>query len=150
MPLTVRAWPDSTDPRGSHFSLLGYSFGQVPPNKFLLTTTGALEPYDQFNTGVLIVATDDTPPTTTYDDGGFDTILLKTGQPEPIGVPIPWTVRLLLAIQVPPEPLYLGQIDLAFPAAIRTYSIPMVSTGGPPNHLPNPILLTPENHLFEL
>ena len=150
MPLTVRAWPDSTDPRGGLFSVIGYAWGQVPPNQWLLTTTGALAPYEVFNDGVLVTAIDFGEQTTQHTNIAATTILLKDGTIEPIGPPPLFTVSMQLNTLIFPGPLQVGLATAEFPNAIRTWEITMENFGGGGTKFPNPVLMTPKNHLFTL
>lgn len=149
-PLTVRAWPDSTDPRGGLFSVVGYDYGQVPPNQFLLTTTGATGAYVIFNDGVLVTAVDFGDTATQYTSAAMNAILLKDGSEEPIGPPPLFTVSMQLNVQIIGEALYIGTTKDEFPTAIRTWSIDMVKQGAGDSDIPNPILMTPKNHLFTI
>lgn len=147
MPLTVRAWPDSTDPRTSSFSHIGYAWGMVPPNKFRLSTTEAEFPFDDLNDGVLLTLFDESPPVTTYADASFTYLLQKTGfadlQPTPEDHSVHWFLNLTRTPIFP----YQGNLYKLFPDAITMFAIPVERV--PPNgdRIPNPVTITPQNHL---
>lgn len=147
MPLTVRAWPDSTDPRGSHFSIRGYGFGAVPPNKFSLITTGALAPYDYLNAGILIPVLSETEAITTYGDLGVGIQLQKRGFVAVQPSPEDHTVRWILDIQTPTFPLYSGERFFESPYGITQFDIDVTTLGVPDDLIPNPVTVRPRNHL---
>lgn len=149
-PLTVRAWPDSTDPRGPHFLVGGFDHGQVAAERYLLTTTDAVAPYEDLNTGVLVVFDSQIGAEVWkfVDDSG-DYVLTVFSTDTPIGAP-EFSVQWLLQITKPGEPRYDVEIKELFQTAIAVRSAPAVAV--PPNgdKIPNDVTFTPENHLFEL
>lgn len=146
-PLTVRAWPDSADPRDSHFSITGYAFGMVPANKYRLTTTDALPPFDDLNDGVLITAIGVGPDNVTYEDAPSENVLHKLGFPEPIGGPPTFTIEYTLNAVRPGEFLYVGFIRQTYPDGIAVFEVQLITADPGPNKVPNPVVCTPRNYL---
>jgi len=150
MPLTVTAWPYSPDPRDASFSIIGYGFGQVPPFKFLISTTGALPPFDDLNDGILLTLTDENPPLTVYSSLAVaGNQVTKAGFKDPQGVPlhtVEWTLQLARA----PGTQYVGDLQQVFPNAIQKFSIPVVAIVGPIGLIPNPVAFLPRSFDFEI
>lgn len=146
-PLTVRAYPDSTDPRDSMFSLIGYAPNQVPAERYLLTTTGALSPYDDLNDGVMVILFNETPPSTVFKNGDLAYDLTKFGSNAVVASPTPHSVSQTLNLIRAPDLGYAITNYVLFPVAIKLLSFNVVQIGGGPNLIPNPVVATPRNHL---
>lgn len=144
-PLTVTAWPYYPDPRTPQFSIIGYAFGMVPPDRLLLTTVGATTPFDDLNVGVLLVLSAEAPPLTTYtsQDGAYR--LEKTGFFPPAAGPPIHSVLLQVFLDRPPEPVYTGFIQQLHPPGIQAFDINADPPAPPPDKVPNPITFTPRN-----
>ncbi len=150
MPLTVTAWPYSPDPRLPSFSLRGYAFGQVPPWKFLATTTGATDPWTDLNDpGVLLTQKSDVGDITVYDEPTGRYLIEKTGF-EFVQSGPDHTVKFVLIAQDQPNGDYEGTDFQVFPDAIRIWTVGMSPIGQPSGLIPNPVIITPRKWDFEL
>lgn len=147
MPLTVTAWPYMPDPRSPFFSIRGYAFGQVPPPKFFLKTTGALAPFDNLNDGVLVSLALDLPERTDYESEDSFDCLTKFGFATVQPTPVDHTVRMNLDLARAGPLNNIGDVHLEFPNAIRVWSIATVPDYPPPNRVPNIVTVTPRNFL---
>lgn len=143
MPFGVTAWPYFPDPRHPDFSLTGYAFGQVPPNKFIASTTGALSPYLDLNEGVLLEVDLDIEGLTRYSFEVFTYRLTKFGFKEPIPDPTPHTVQLTFVANRGTLTQHTGDRFDPWPDAIRPFAITMVPDEGVPQSLPNPVVFSP-------
>ncbi len=144
-PLTVTAWPVFPDPRLPQFSIIGYAFGMVPPDRVRLSSVGAIAPFDDLNSGVQLILSAEAPPTTTYTSGHGFYQLVKVGFVPPNPGPPIHSVSLTLNLNRPGEPLYTGFILQLFPPGIQNFIITTVPPAPPPNKTPNPIAISPEN-----
>lgn len=150
MPLTVTAWPYTPDPRGTHFSIEGYAFGMVPPWKFLVSTTEALPPYDDLNSGVLFRTVESIPGRTEYlaEDDVYK--ISKTGTIEPdevFGITVQWD----LLFDRPGQFRYGGVFRELFPPGIQIVGpIQMSSQPVGGTHIPNHVEMLPRKWNFEL
>ena len=145
MPDTVTAWPYYPDPRGANFSIIGFKFGMVPPNKFQAKTTGALGAFVDLNDGILLsVVTDDTF-NTFYTSGGTGYQSLKVGTVAANPGPPPFSVTIDFVATKVGFPQHRGLVRLLFPIGIRDYTISVLPVGGGPNSIPNPVVLSPRN-----
>jgi len=150
MPLTVTGWPDHPDSRSSHFALTGFAFGQVPPWKFLVKTTGASPAFDFLNQGALVTSQGNTSPDATYDFDVPFSFFLKEGFDTEQGDP-PATVIYTLHIEVPGFAIHEGKLRLVFPDAIQTLIFPDVDPITPgSDQIPNPVVCSPRAFDAEL
>lgn len=143
MPFTVTAWPYNPDPRPPGFSLFGFAFGQVPPWRWILKTTGATGPYVELNSGVLIQNSSFNEVSAKWDSADAAYALTKAGdQIDLPGFP-GFTVHWELFIAPPASLGYVGLLDESYPDAIHVFSISVDPIAGPPGEIPNPVTVTP-------
>ncbi len=145
MPLTVTAWPSGPDPRGSHFSLIGYKFGQVPPDRYFAQTTGALAPYEELNDGILLVVVAYTINFVSYQSADTVYFVDKVGFLDEQTGPPAFSVVWELTIDDLSGALQKGQLLELFPAAIANRSITTAPLPGEDNLIPNPVTFQPRN-----
>lgn len=142
-PLTVRAWPNFPDTRGPNFSLAGFAWGQVPPFKFFMVTTGAFPPFEELNDGVVITSFIDDDIKTVYEDVASKYTYIKQPFDPPQPGPPEFSVVQSLTLQPEAGTVYTGQIDQFFPDAIQMLTIPVSVNIGAPGLIPNPVVLHP-------
>jgi hypothetical protein len=149
MPYAVSQWPYWPDPRQADWNFLGWDFGQVPPWKWRIDTSGATGIYAQFNDGVLMEPTGFLPEDTRWDNqhvliGAITVILSIKGADPPVGIPPGITKSIGILMHIGPVRVYGGGLELLWPTAIAVQSpIPMVPVAPSAGTIPNPMSLTP-------
>ncbi len=149
MAFQVTKWPYSPDPRFSNFNFPGWDFGQVPPWKWIVSTTGATGPEAIYNDGVLLEPADLTPASTRWDavasllfDQDTALKILGTELPTGPGPGITKTFELTLFENMLEN--WQGIITRLYPTAIQVHGgFNMVKTGTPVGTIPNPMFITP-------
>ena len=149
MPFAVSQWPYSPDPRGSAFDILGWNFGQVPPFKWILSTTDATGIMAIYNTGILVDVVFEIPGVTQWahpvELPGFMRVSMTfLGFDTPQGAPPGTTKQMQISITESSVPTWNGNLDLLFPTAIAVQS-PFAMTQLNPSggDFPNPMAITP-------
>ncbi len=156
MPFGVTQWGYSPDPRPPSFCTQGWNFGQIPPWRWFMKTTGAESPYEALNTGVLWTLNESigfglgfayykpVVPIPGVDDPDlhvFTTDFAGFGQ----------TVAWFCSFFLPPHPdEAVGTIAEFFPIAIAERSFAMVTGGTGGGLIPNPLVISPRKWNFEL
>lgn len=149
MPFAVSQWPHSPDPRLLDFAITGYDFGQVPPWRWLMTTSGAIFPYESLNDGIIWQAASHSINNCEYNVIDLspdlsDDRLAFFGSRFPIGGAPGSTIRIFCTFfQTAADPATNGSLFLTYPKAIGTRSFVMSNDVGGEPFLPNPVLLTP-------
>jgi len=149
MPFAVSQWPYSPDPRLSTFNHTGWNFGQVPPWKWIIKTTGATGDVSIFNAGVLVEPTSQTPDDTVFVNvahlpHGLTVELNSNGTQEPVGPPPGFTKALRIQIRQHLSLIWGGSLDQLYPIAIAVQSpFPMTLLGMNNGTIPNPMTTTP-------
>lgn len=129
---------------------MGYDFGQVPPFKYLISTSGALPPFDDLNTGVVITldsVADNNLLKYVDEDEAY--VLNKSGTQDPDEV-FNTTIDYVGVFQRSGTELHAGQLRLLYPPAIMAFQILITATFPPNNLLPNPVAFLPRKWNFEL
>lgn len=149
MPFEVSQWPYKPDPRKPDFNLVGWNFGQVPPWKWVISTTAATGIYSAFNAGVIYQAT---PPLLPQDQlftpiVGLGNDLIGTlsikGTIEPQGSPS-HTISIGIGFDVLGLPVYGGGVLLTYPTAIQVHSGFAMAVDFPSDGtIPNDMKITP-------
>lgn len=146
MPFEVTQWGYSPDPRKPTYAIEGFDFGQLPPWRWKMTTTGAIFPYEALNAGVVWERSDhgidfaSFAPLVPIPDV-TDPLLGWGGTQEPIGgFTINWFCQFFITGADPATSGFFGEL---YPVAIKARAFTMVNEGGPPPFIPNPLVITP-------
>lgn len=146
MPFGVTQWGYSPDPRPPDYALTGFNFGQLPPWRWTMKTTAALDPYGALNDGVTWERLSNTVSFASFlplvaIPGVTDPILNFTGTPAPVGG---FTVEWFLEFFGSGDPeATRGTLTELWPVAIGTRSFAMVNLFGGDPFIPNPLVITP-------
>jgi hypothetical protein len=147
MPFAVSQWPYSPDPRTAEYALTGFDFGQIPPWRWFMQTTDALDPYGILNTGLVWERTAHTIASATFapivpTPGITDPVLTFFGTLLPSGGV---TMEFFCSFFITgADPATAGFINALYPLAIAERSFTMVNqTLPPPSFIPNPLVITP-------
>lgn len=149
MPYAVSQWPYSPDPRGPDFGLIGFDFGQVPPWKWLMESTGALSPYDPLNDGMVWEPAFFAPDSMQFAPvvpliGVDDQVLEFFGSQDPVGAPPGTTMFMQVRFELTGPLQQSGSRILLYPTAIAVQGpFNMMNQGLPSVLIPNPITITP-------
>lgn len=149
MPFAVSQWPYSPDPRQSWFNKTGWNHSQVPPWKWILSTTGATGDVAIFNGGVLVEATSMDSDLTVFENIATLPFLLtvelnSAGTQEPVGGPPGFTKSQRIQIRQDLVLIYGGTLDQLYPVAIAVQSPFDMTELGPNNgSIDNPMIATP-------
>lgn len=149
MAFGVTKWPLPCDPRGACFCLLGYAAGAVPPWKFFLKTTGALPPFQQMNTGLIVTFELEDPtecfyigtigPPALFVDLRTEHLSDPPYDPAPAAT-LRWKLELIATVSGDRQ---IGQEEARLPAPIgQPPAISTLPVAGP-NLLPNPVSIEP-------
>lgn len=128
---------------------MGFDYGQLPPWRWTITTTNALDPFTPFNSGVRVeadtVAIDDTTWTNvdTLPDGVTCFVRIRGWQELQSGPP-PFSILLEIELADNTGPADDGFASFAFPTAIAVHTVPLLGlpSGGDPR-VPDPFKITP-------
>lgn len=156
MPYAVSQWPYSPDPRPNAFGITGFDFGQVPPWRWLMQTTGALAPYDPLNTGMVWENAFHTVDSLQYEPvvpliGVDDQVLEFYGQQEPSGGGAGTTMFMQIRFELTGPLQQSGSRLLLYPKALQVNGpFNMLNQGLPSVLMPNPLTITPVRYDFEL
>lgn len=149
MPYAVRKAPASNDPRSWAFLWMGWQYGQVPPYKWRLSTTGALAPFEALNAGIVL-------PVATYSDHEYLATGTLSGSlnptyaleiftaDEPQPFPSDWTVRFTFTAVADGINEQAGELKQLWPVAIAQRSIDdVLPVPSGTRYIPNPLIITP-------
>ncbi len=146
MPFAVTQWGYSPDPRPPDYALTGFDFGQLPPWRWTMKTTGALDPYGALNTGVTWQRTSNTVsfasflPVVPIPDV-TDPFLNFSGTPAPVGgFTVEWFIGFFTTGA---DPATEGTLTELWPLAIKTRAFTMTNVNGGDPFFPNPLVITP-------
>jgi hypothetical protein len=121
----------------------------VPPWRWIVSTEGALFPFQPLNLGVSVANVAHFPTIGTYESvesypDGMTIMLQINGSQEPSGPAPGVTIGISIVADSDSIPDELGQIALLYPTAIAVHG-PIAMFGvGPSVLIPNPVFITPE------
>ena len=156
MSFAVSQWPYSPDPRLPDFAIIGFDFGQVPPWRWLMTTTGALAPFEILNTGNVWEPFSFGVDRVRYEPvipmpgvGNANISFFGTQDPTGGGAGITQTMAIEFGFTFPNHEL--GFIQLLYPKAIQANGpFNMMNESSPSTNIPNPVTITPVRFDFAL
>lgn len=149
MAFGVSQWPYTPDPRLSDFAIIGWGEGQVPPWAWIISTTGATGIYEPYNSGVAVRNTIRTPTLGEFFQdsdlpGNVNVRWTTTGTQAVAPGPPPFTMDMLLKIQVLTVTVWVAQIRALYPTAIAVQGPFVKLAGGTPGGtIPNDMFCTP-------
>ncbi len=149
MPFGVTQWALSPDPRPVDFNFPGWDFGQMPPWRWLLSTTNATGIWAIFNAGVVVEFSFGFP-----NDSGFVevdtlpddiTVILKIlGHQTPIGPPPGITKSIGIILLVLGVDKWSGGKEWLYPTAIEERTGIVLAEDSPSaGDIPDPFKMTP-------
>ena len=146
MAFGVSQWGYSPDPRGPDYALTGFDFGQLPPWRWMMTTTGALAPYEILNTGLVWQRNANDVKSASFvpivpTPGITDAFLSLRGTALPSGgITMEWFCSFFTTGHPSATEGFINEL---YPLALKTRSFTMLNTGLPPPLIPNPLVITP-------
>ena len=155
MPFAVSQWPNSPDPRTAQYAITGWNFGQVPPFRWILSTTGATGALAIFNSGVVLTNDFFNLTLASFRELGtlpddLTVIMNIIGTQEPAAGPPPFTIDIQFTVFQITATLADGRLRLLFPTAIAVQGpIPVTDTSPPGMSWPNDAEITPAKWNFE-
>jgi hypothetical protein len=139
----VTKWPRGGDPRSPSFGMRGFAWGAVPPWIWEVSTTGALAPFEEFNTGVYLAPVFISDSQVVYNyrpPGDWWFYMEMAGRNNSIPDTALWSKNFIAATVEGFDGQSVSDVEYSYPAAIRQFTIPAF-TDDP--YFPNSFLLTP-------
>ncbi len=149
MPFAVTQWANEPDPRKPDFNLFGWDHGQLPPFRWLMTTTNATGIWAIFNDGVLVEATNELPEDTVFENvdtlsDSITVLMSSKGTQLPVGPGAGITKSIGIILREGGVDRWSGGNEKLYPTAIAVWSGIVLAEDSPSDgDVPDPMTITP-------